>query len=226
MENEPIIVLGGGGHASVLIATLLLQGRAVLGFVDSAAPMKSIYRVKCLGDDDEIWRHRPVEVRLVNGLGSIGSNIARSQLFHRFKDKGYRFASVVHPTAIVAHDVRLSEGVQIMAAAVLQPGSQVGANCIVNTGAVIDHHCKIGAHVHVGPGATLSGQVHLAVGVHIGTGASVIQSLRIGSWSVVGAGAAVVRNVPARVTVVGLPARVLKTKMPGSTKLGLSKAGG
>lgn len=212
MEKQSIIVLGGGGHARVLIATLLLQGPSVLGFVDPAAPLEPIYRVKCLGDDDAILQHQARDVRLVNGLGSVGSNVARSLLFRRFKEQGYRFASVVHRTAIVARDVRLGEGVQIMAGAVLQPGSRVGPNSIVNSGAVVDHDCKIGAHVHVGPGAVISGQVHIALGAHIGTGSSIIQSVRIGSWSVVGAGAVVIREVPARVTVVGVPARSVENR--------------
>jgi UDP-perosamine 4-acetyltransferase len=209
MEERAIIVLGGGGHARVLIATLLLQDRPVLGFVDPAVLRKSIYSVKCLGGDDFVLQHKPRDIRLVNGVGSVGSNLLRSQVFRRFRKKGYRFVSVVHPSAIVARDIRMGEGVQIMAAAVLQPGTRIGANSIINTGAVVDHDCNIRAHVHVGPRAVLSGQAHVAVGVHIGTGASIIQSVRIGNWSVVGAGAVVIRNVPDRVTVVGVPAKAL-----------------
>lgn len=217
--QQSIIVLGGGGHASVLIATLLLQHQPVMGFVDPAVQRGSIHGAKRLGDDEVILQHQPRDVRLVNGMGSIGSNVLRSMLFRRFKTEGYRFASVIHPSAVVARDVRLGEGVQIMAAAVIQPGSKIGANSIVNTGAVVDHHCRIGAHVHVGPGAILSGQVRVAVGAHIGTGASVIQSIDVGPWSVVGAGAVVVREVPKRVTVVGVPARPLKKGKSTSIRL-------
>jgi acetyltransferase-like isoleucine patch superfamily enzyme len=43
-------------------------------------------------------------------------------------------------------------------------------------------------------------------------GAKIIQGISIGPWTVVGAGAAVVRDLPANVTAVGVPARVIKTK--------------
>jgi UDP-perosamine 4-acetyltransferase len=208
-EDQPVIILGGGGHAKVLIATLLMLGRSIIGFVDPAASKKSIFGVKCLGDDSVVLHHKARNIRLVNGVGSIGSNSSRCDLFNRFKEHGFSFGTVVHPTAIIALDVRLGEGAQIMAGVVIQPGGRVGANAIVNTGAVIDHDCNVGAHVHIAPGAALSGNVRIAIGAHIGTGATIIQSTRIGAWSLVGAGAVVIRNVPARAAFVGVPAKPL-----------------
>jgi sugar O-acyltransferase (sialic acid O-acetyltransferase NeuD family) len=204
-KNPQIIVLGGGGHASVLIATLLILNYPVLGFVDPAASRRSIFGVKHLGDDSVL--HNPRNIKLANGVGSVGSKSLRYHLFRKFRARGFRFISVAHPSAIVASDVRLGEGAQVMAGAVIQPGSRIGANCIINTGAIIDHDCRILAHAHIAPGATLSGKVRIAVGAHIGIGASVIQAIHIGAWSIVGAGAAVIRDVPGSVTAVGVPAR-------------------
>jgi sugar O-acyltransferase (sialic acid O-acetyltransferase NeuD family) len=206
LMNRQVIVLGGGGHASVLIATLLMLNYPVLGFVDPTASRRSIFGVKHLGDDS-VLRNRARNINLANGIGSVGSKSLRYHLFRRFSARGFRFISVAHPAAIVASDVRLGEGAQVMAGAVIQPGSRIGANCIINTGAIIDHDCRILAHAHIAPGATLSGKVRIAVGAHIGIGASVIQGIQVGAWSIVGAGAAVVRDVPGSVTAVGVPAR-------------------
>jgi acetyltransferase-like isoleucine patch superfamily enzyme len=41
----------------------------------------------------------------------------------------------------------------------------------------------------------------------VGAGATIRQGIEIGAGAMVGAGAVVVRNVPAGVTVVGIPAR-------------------
>ena len=43
----------------------------------------------------------------------------------------------------------------------------------------------------------------------IGFGATIIQNIRIGTDAVVGAGAVVIKDVPAAMTVVGVPARIL-----------------
>jgi len=203
-------VVGGGGHAKVLIASLLSQSLSIVGYVDPAGRCDPILGVNYLGDDGVILRSGRKDLRLANGVGSVGSGSRRSDVFRHFRKLGFRFISVIHPTATVAQEVYLGEGVQIMAGAVVQTGTRLGANCIINTGALVDHDCDIRAHAHVAPGAVLSGQVRIDVGAHIGTGACVIHTVRVGAWSVVGAGAAVVEDVPAQTTVVGVPARRMR----------------
>lgn len=207
--NLPVIILGCGGHAKVLISTLLLLRREILGYVEPDEGRGAVFGLSRLGDDKAILKYDPNELSLVNGVGSISSPVLRKNLYEHFRNKGYCFESVVHPSSIVSSDVRLDEGVQIMAGAVVQPGSCMGTNSIVNTGALIDHDCEIGAHVHIAPGAVLSGNVRIANEVHVGTGAVIIQGLVIGAKSVIGAGSVVINDVPAGVTIVGIPGRII-----------------
>jgi sugar O-acyltransferase (sialic acid O-acetyltransferase NeuD family) len=141
---------------------------------------------------------------------ALGYQLTGEQLqavFEKFKGKGFTFATIVHPSAVVASDVALGEGAQIMAGAIIQPGSRIGMNTIVNTKASVDHDCLIGDHVHLSPGVTLSGDVRIYNGVHIGTGATVIQGITIGANSLVGAGSVVIADVPSEIRVLGAPAR-------------------
>ena len=208
--NLPVIVLGSGGHAKVLIEALLLQRREVLGYTDPDEARKTVLGLSRLGDDQAILEYDPEKLRLVNGVGSIASTSSRKSLYDRFRMKGYRFQSVAHPSAAIASDARLEEGVQIMAGAVVQPGTSVGANTVINTGAVVDHDCEIGAHVHIAPGAVLSGNVRIAEGVHVGAGAIIIQGVVIGERSIIGAGTLVLKDVPSRVTLVGVPGKIIR----------------
>lgn len=202
----PLIIIGGGGHAKVLASTLLLQRRIVLGFVD-LRPMPSLLGIAQLGDDDAVFLQAPDKVRLVNGVGSIDSTDLRRAVYERFRERQYSFETIIHPSAIIAPEVEIEDGAQVMAGAVVQPGSSLGANVIINTGARVDHDCLIDSHAHVAPGVTVSGYVHIGEGAHIGTGASLIQGVNVGAASIVGAGAVVVDDVPAGLTVVGVPAR-------------------
>ena len=202
-----LIVIGGGGHAKVLVSTLLMQDRKVLGFVDLKRALPALLGIGQLGDDSVVFLHSPDQVRLVNGVGSVDSTVLHRTMYETFVKRQYVFETVIHPSAVIAPDVRIEDGVQVMAGAVVQPGSRLGKNVIVNTGARVDHDCCIEPHAHIAPGVTLSGGVHIGEEAHVGTGATIIQGVKVGPASMVGAGAVVLDDVPAGVTVVGVPAR-------------------
>lgn len=195
MSKLPIIVVGMGGHAKVVVDTLLMCTANVIGATDPQSDCSQLLGISRIGDDSEIEHFSPDQVELVNGIGSVKQPIQRRQLFEKFKAKGYRFASVIHPSAVVSGDVKLGEGVQILAGTVVQAGSQIGENTILNTRVSVDHDCQIAAHVHVAPGATLCGGVRVASDVHIGTGACVVQGVRIGTGVLIGAGSVIVKDV-------------------------------
>ena len=208
--SSPVVVLGAGGHARVLAEALLRAGVPVLGCVAPEVPGPLPDHLPYLGGDEALARHEPNQVLLVNGVGSVRQPMQRTAVFEHWQARGYRFATVVHPGAQLASDVRLGEGAQVMVGAVVQPGCELGSNTIVNTGAIVDHDCVIGAHSHVAPGVVLSGGVQIGTNVHVGTGARVIQGISIGDFAIVGAGAVVIANVPPHATVVGVPARQAK----------------
>ena len=206
-----VVILGAGGHGKVLAAALLRAGQTVLGFLDPDPSLlgKKILGLPVLGDDEVLKQAENKHWRLVNGIGSVGRPARRREIFERLKARGFSFATVIDPSAIVAPEVEIGEGAQILAGAVIQPGAYIGRNCIVNTRASIDHDTVLGAHVHVAPGAVLSGCVILGDEVHIGTGAAIKQGIRIGSGAVIGVGSAVIHDVPSDSLQAGVPARPL-----------------
>ncbi|QFI55003.1 acetyltransferase [Aeromonas simiae] len=197
--NKPVIVLGAGGHASVLVDILRSQGRSPIALV---APASGVVRAALADipfwhDEESILTYSPDEVVLVNGIGSLPGNLLRAELFARYQALGYRFARVISPCAMVSDYAELAEGVQVMAGAIIQAGTRIGLNTIVNTGAIVDHDCQIGVDNHIAPGSVLSGGVLTGARVHVGTGAAIIQGIVIGDDAVVGAGATVTRSLEA-----------------------------
>lgn len=209
MPGDTLILLGAGGHAKVLIDALRSRGLGIHGIVDAdpARHGQTLSGVPIVGDDNAVFAMAAETIWLVNGVGSVRVSAARRRLHESFKARGYRFAGVVHASAIVAPDVVLAEGVQVMAGAVVQTGCRIGEGAIINTRATLDHDCEIGAHTHLSPGVTLCGSVVVGEGSHIGAGATVIQGVRIGRNSMVAAGAVVIRDVPDGIRVAGVPAR-------------------
>lgn len=208
----PVIVLGGGGHAKVLIDALLKNYVKVLGFTDLNSDFsgKKILDIPWLGNDEIVFEYSQESILLVNGVGSVGSTLKRCQLFDGFKEKGYLFTKVIHPSAIVASSVELHEGVQLMAGVIIEVDSVIGHNSIINTKVSINHDCRISAHVHIAPGATLSGGVWIGEGSHIGPGVTIIQNIKIGHNCLIGAGTVVVDDIPDNVVVMGVPGKIIR----------------
>jgi len=202
--TRPVVILGGGGHAAVVLEALRRSGVEVVGVADPKEV--TTLGIPYLGDDDAIAAYPRDEIELVVGVGGTHETEARRRLFEIHETRGYRFAVVVHPATVIATDTFLLEGAQVMAGAVLQPHVRIGRNTIVNTRASIDHHCEIGDHAHIAPGVTLSGHVRVGDGAHVGTGAVAIQGVSLGERSLVAAGAVVLSDVAPGAFVAGCPA--------------------
>jgi len=208
--GRPVIVIGAGGHGRVLIDALKLLNIEILGISDNDPTLekKTIAGVPVIFGDQELQRHSPKDVYLVNGLGGVKDTSLRRNIYGKFKGLGFTFRQVIHPAAIISPDLFLAEGVQVMAGAVLQAGTHINENSLINTKASVDHDCLIGSHVHIAPGVTVCGNVTIEEGVHVGSGATIIQGVTIGAHSLIGAAALVRKNIPPGSKVFGVPGRI------------------
>jgi sugar O-acyltransferase (sialic acid O-acetyltransferase NeuD family) len=207
--NRPLLLIGAGGHARVLLDALWAQGKSIIGVVDNDSAKHGITLLgsKVIGGDEVVAGLDPTTVALVNAVGAVRNLSLRQAIYDRFRKAGYIFSGVTHPSAVLAADVELGQGAQIMAGVVIQSGTIIGENVIVNTKSGVDHDCVIGAHAHIAPGATLCGGVRVGEGAFIGAGATVIQGVTLGRNCLVAAGAVVVADVADGRKVVGVPAK-------------------
>ncbi len=198
---ELLWILGAGGHAKVVIATARAAGVTELAVADDdpARHGESLLGVM-------------VQARVSDVLADASRRaviaIGNNEIRHRLGTGARcRFESLVHPSAIVDPSVTIGPGSVVFAGAIVQPDSVLGAHTIVNTAASIDHDCVLGTAIHVAPGSRLAGNVRLDDGVFVGIGAVITPGRHVGAWTTIGAGAVVVRDLPARVTAIGVPAR-------------------
>lgn len=212
MTARRVAVLGAGGHAKVVVATLRAAGWEVVAAYDDAGERRGreVLGVPIRGPLDSAAEagHEAVVI-------AVGDNRVRREVAARFAgERGLPWISVVHPAATVHPSVELGEGTVVFAGAVIQPDTVIGRHAIVNTGASVDHDCRLGDFVHVAPGARLAGGVTVEEGAFLGIGSVAIPGLTVGAWSTVGAGSAAVRPVEPGVTVVGVPARAVRRSEP------------
>jgi sugar O-acyltransferase (sialic acid O-acetyltransferase NeuD family) len=192
-----IIMIGGGGHARVLISMLNEKREKIEGIIvaEKERVGQTVLGCSVIGTDKDILKYPADQVSLVNGIGYIGKEKNRQYVYKRFKELGYIFEKIIHPTATIAEEVQLSEGVQIMAGSVIQVGSVLNENCIINTKVSIDHDCVVGNNVHLAPGVTVCGTVHIGSETFVGAGSTLGPNINIGRDCIIGAGSVVLRDV-------------------------------
>jgi UDP-perosamine 4-acetyltransferase len=213
MAEPPVIVLGAGGHAKVVIDLLQKLGRSVLAALEPAPPAepRRLLGVPVEGEEKRLAGLAPDSVDLALGIGMPAADpikglAARRALAGALRARGFRFPALVHPSAIVGAECTIGDGAQVMAGAVLQAGSRVGAFAIINTGARVDHDCVLGEACHIAPGATLGGNVRVGEETLVGIGATVRQGTEIGQRVLIAGGAMVIDNVPDAARRAGVPA--------------------
>jgi len=212
---KEMIFWGATGQAKVLRECLKLSGIKLVSLFDNneslVAPFDDVplYFGK---KELEAWI---TERKLNNPVGflvAIGGDKGKDRIEIQEYLESYGLIALIakHPTAVIADNVKIGSGSQILANSTLCVETTIGRGCIVNTGAIVDHECYLYDGVHVCPGATLAGCVLVEPYSMIGTGAVVLPRIRIGKGAIVGAGAVVIEDVPSYSVVVGNPARVIK----------------
>ncbi len=120
---------------------------------------------------------------------------------------GFEAETLVHPLASTGFDVRLEPGTVIAAGARLSTNIRLGRHVHIDRNCLVGHDSRIHDYVVALPAAGVAGATTIGEAALLGTQSSVLQGLTVGREARVGAGAVVTRDVPDRVTAVGVPAR-------------------
>jgi UDP-perosamine 4-acetyltransferase len=207
----PVVGLGAGGHAQVVIEILRLNDTYdIIGLLDPDPSLQgqAVLDVSVLGDDSCLpTLYEQGICHFFIGLGSVGNPALRRRLSAMALELGMHPIQAVHPQAMVSPSASLETGVTVMAGAIINASVAIGMNAIINTGAIVEHDCVLGDFVHIATGARLASTVQVADDAHVGAGATVRQCVTIGAGAIVGAGAVVVKDVAPHTVVVGVPAR-------------------
>lgn len=203
------IVIGTGGHASVVFEAMQLAGNAhqIIAWVEQPnyTGTDTLHNRPIWREDDHLadnLRSHNI-THVVCGLGTVNSNPQRwlsTQLLA--KHHNLTLLTVIHPTAIVAPSATIKAGCYVGAGAIIQPHAAIGELCIVNTGSIVEHHTSVGNNTHIAPAAVVCGGVTLGQHCLIGANATIIQGLTIADATTIGAGVTVIKPVAEAGTTV------------------------
>jgi len=176
MKN--IIIVGGGGHAKVVISVIKkLQNYNIIGYTDIKDNGK-LLGVPFIGVDEIVFSHSK-NTLLALGIGQIDNIEFRKKIVIKFIEKGYKFETLISPDSTINENVEVGVGSVIFDGTIVQSDSLIGEYCILNTKTSLDHDCEIGDFVHIAPGVTVCGDVKIGDDTFIGAGSTIIHGICI-----------------------------------------------
>lgn len=215
-------IVGAGGHgreimplARINLADELARGDAELLFV-----------VEDLEKEYFANGHKVISIEMFLKIDgdlhfniAIGNSQARERLSSLLTSKGCRPFGVIAGDVTILDCNQIGEGYTISPQTIITSNVTIGAYFQANCQCVISHDCRIGDFVTLAPGVRCNGNVIIEDHAYIGAGSVIINGandkpLIIGSNSIIGMGSVVITNVDPYATVVGNPARIIRTRSP------------
>ena len=150
-------------------------------------------------------------------LIAIANSQIREKLANQLIMDGIQLWTVQADNVVMMDNIEIDEGAALSPFVSITSNIKIGKCFHANLYSYVEHDCVIGDYVTFAPGVKCNGNIHIEDHAYIGTGAVIKQGtpdkpLVIGKGAVVGMGAVVTKSVPAGVTVVGNPARILEKK--------------
>ena len=179
-------------------------------FVDDVTDARELYGSEVMPFEDLASRLSPQEVEFVIAVGEPSS---RELLFDRVDERGYGFATIVHPSAFVSPSARLGRGVFVKMQSIVSTEAVLEDNVFVQSDAIIGHDVRVGRHTQVSAYTHVAGHALVGERCYLGVRASVREECQMGDDVVLAMGAVVMeKRVPSRVLAVGNPARYVRRK--------------
>lgn len=208
----PLVLVGAGGFA-----------RETAEAVGAVNAERSTWELLGFVDDDPALRGREVQglpvlgpigaltamsgVKALVCTGHPGNYFSRRLIVERLGLDPCRYATLVHPAAVLGRSTELGPGTVVLATVVATASVSIGAHVALMPGVVLTHDDVVGDYATFGSGARLAGRVAVGEGAYIGAGALVREDRVVGRWSLVGMGAVVTTDVPEAEVWTGVPAR-------------------
>jgi sugar O-acyltransferase (sialic acid O-acetyltransferase NeuD family) len=206
MKNLIIVSAGRFGREVYALAMQALtkdRDWNIKGFLDDRKNIleRYSYNIPILASAEE---YKPDQDDLfICAIGDVNSKIKYS---HIIEDKGGKFATLIHPSAIIGPNISIGEGSIICANVYLSCDIEIGKHVVLNALSSVGHDVSIGDYSQISSNCAINGNVIIGSKAFIGSGATIIPRIVIDSDAFIGAGSVVIRRVKKGHKVFGNPA--------------------
>ncbi|MBR3123868.1 MAG: acetyltransferase [Mogibacterium sp.] len=181
----------------------------IVGFLDDDEAKKGIIfkGYECLGTTEQLKtlaEKDDVCAVVATQDGSIRKKIVEKH------SEFTNWETLIHPSVTISDTSSVGKGSIVCANTNISISTNIGNHCILNLGTTIGHDCEISDYVSFMSGSVISGHVRIGEGAYFGSNSTVVPGRKIGANSVVGAGSVVIRNVRDNISVMGVPAKMIK----------------
>ncbi len=181
----------------------------LLGFMDDndAIQVTKINGYKVLGKAGDIKKYPDAYF-----VCAVGASKIREKIVNKMKEinPAVKFGIVVDPSVELSDLVTIGEGTIICAHTIITVNISIGNHVIINLDCTVGHDAVLNDFVTLYPSVNVSGITNIGHCSELGTGMQIIQGKTVGEYAIVGAGAVVVKDIPAKCTAVGSPAKPIK----------------
>jgi len=192
-----ILLIGGGGHCKSIIDVIEQENKfSIAGIIDRKDLIgENVLDYKIIGSDDDLVKLREKYSYAIVSVGQIKTSIVRSRLFKLLKEIDYKVPTIISPFSYVSKYSFIDEGSVVMHHALINAGSRIGKNCIINTKALIEHDVSIEDNCHISTGATINGGSIIKKNTFFGSHSMARENIIIDNNKIVGAGKNIMNNL-------------------------------
>ena len=138
-------------------------------------------------------------------LCAIGDPHDKCRYASMLEERGAEFTSLIHPTAVVGHNVRVGAGSIICPLTQLSCDIELDRHVVLGTLSSAAHNVHIGRYSQISGGCQINGHATVGEGVFLGASVPVLPTARVEDWSYAGAGSVILKSVKTRTKVFGNP---------------------
>ncbi len=205
---KDLIIVGAGG-----------MGREVLQWVKDINKAAPEWRIQGFIDDNpEALSGKECDYEIIGRISdwdvkeneyfalALASPKTKEKVVFELKEKGAKFATIIHPRARIGGFNHIGEGV------VLYPDASLSVNCEIGDfvtllGSTVGHDAQIGDFASIMGSCNINGGVKIGKRVFLGCQTVTVPGKKIGDNAYVCAGSVVMTNIKANAKVMGFPAK-------------------